>query len=85
MDQPADCDPNELAFQEELRLIKEASAAQPAVPSELAPMELFKSPVGRGELDRLCDSRIERWYMRDLERLRLCARAIRHLIDAGKI
>jgi hypothetical protein len=85
MDQPADSDPNELAFQEELRLINEAPAAHPAVPPELASMELFKSPVGRGELDRLCDSRIERWYMRDLERLRLCAKAIRQLIDTGKI
>ena len=85
MDQPAESDPNEQAFQEELRRVKEAPASQPSVAPELAAIELFKSPIGRGELDRLCDSRIEHWYMRDLERLLLCAKAIRCLIDAGKI
>lgn len=85
MDQPADNDPNELAFEEELRLVKEDCAAQPAVPPELAPLEQFKSPDGRNELDRLCDCHIEQWCMRDLERLRLFAKAIRYLIDAARI
>lgn len=85
MDQPAESDPNEQAFQEELRRLKEARASQPTVPPELTAIELFKSPVGRGELDRLCDSRIEQWYMRDLERLRICAKAVRYLIKAGKM
>ncbi|HEX5244919.1 MAG TPA: hypothetical protein VFW23_16800 [Tepidisphaeraceae bacterium] len=85
MDEAADSDPNEQAFQEELRRVKEAPASQPYVAPELAAIELFKSPVGRGELDRLCDSRIEQWYMRDLERLRVCAKAIRYLIDTGKM
>ena len=85
MDEPTESDHNELAYAEELRLIKEGLPAQPAVPPELAAIELFKSPAGRGELNRLCDCRIERWYMRDLEHLRQCAKAIRQLIDSGKI
>lgn len=85
MDEQVEYDPNELAFQEELKRLKEISAAQPALPPELAAMELFKSPAGRGELDRLCDTRVEKWFMRDLERLRLCAKAVRHLLDTGKI